>query len=73
MASPLKVKLPEEATVVDMAVDVPSKLTVAPLPADAGLIDPEMLQDEGTGLPVKVIPLILAPFTVTDRRAGVKE
>ena len=54
-----------------VALAAPLNLTVAPLPAAVGVIEPEMLQVTGTACPVKLIPVWFAPFTVTDRFVGV--
>jgi hypothetical protein len=66
----VKLKLPEPSAVV-VAVAAPLNATVAPPPAETGLIVPEMLQVVGAACPVKLIPVWFAPFTATARLAGV--
>ena len=52
-----------------VALEVPLNVTVAPLPADVGLIVPEMLQE--VGAPVKLTPVMLAPDIVSAWLGGV--
>ena len=69
MASPEKLKLPEASAVV-VAFAAPVSVTVAPLPAAAGLTVPEMLQVAAWA--VKLTPVTFVAFTVAVWLVGEK-
>jgi hypothetical protein len=60
----VKLKLPEASAVV-VKVAAPLRVSVAPVPAEAGLMVPEMLNVGATALAVKLTPVTLALLMLT--------
>jgi hypothetical protein len=71
LPSEVKLKLPDASAVV-VKLPAPLRVTVAPAPAEAGLIVPEMVYVGATAVAVKFIAVTLAPLSVTAWLPGLK-
>jgi hypothetical protein len=67
----VKLKFPPESAVV-LPEAAPLRVTVAPEPTEAGVMDPLIMYVAGVTAPMKLTPMTSAPLIVTAWLVGVK-